>query len=103
MVRRPDFYPIYLAVRVSRDQWSKLVNDDDHPLLNKAIQAQLAPGSTFKIIMATAGLQEGVAQEMHVICNGGASFYGRYFKCWVATEHRTHGVVEISKAIYQSC
>jgi penicillin-binding protein 2 len=103
MVSRPTFDPNDFAVRVSRDEWSKLVNDDDHPLLNKAIQAQLAPGSTFKIIMATAGLQEGVAQDMHVICNGGATFYGRYFKCWVATEHRTHGVVEISKAIYQSC
>ena len=103
MVSRPTFDPNDFAVRVSRDQWSKLVNDDDHPLLNKAIQAQLAPGSTFKIIMATAGLQEGIAQDMHVICNGGATFYGRYFKCWVMAEHRTHGVVEISKAIYQSC
>src|SRR5580692_9561066 len=103
MVSRPTFDPQSFSVRVSHDQWSKLVNDDDHPLLNKAIQAQLAPGSTFKIIMATAGMQEGIAQDMHVICNGGATFYGRYFKCWVATEHRTHGVVEISKAIYQSC
>jgi penicillin-binding protein 2 len=103
MVSRPTFDPNDFAVRVSRDQWSKLVNDDDHPLLNKAIQAQLAPGSTFKIIMATAGLQEGVAQDMHVICNGGATFYGRYFKCWVTAEHRSHGMVEISKAIYQSC
>src|SRR5579862_1467580 len=103
MVSRPTFDPNDFAVRVSRDEWSKLVNDDDHPLLNKAIQAQLAPGSTFKIIMATAGLQEGVAQDMHVICNGGATFYGRYFKCWVTAEHRSHGLVEISKAIYQSC
>jgi penicillin-binding protein 2 len=103
MVSRPTFDPNDFAVRVSRDQWSKLVNDDDHPLLNKAIQAQLAPGSTFKIIMATAGLQERIAQTMHVTCNGGAVFYGRYFKCWVTAEHRTHGVVEISKAIYQSC
>ncbi|MGA2459760.1 MAG: penicillin-binding transpeptidase domain-containing protein, partial [Terriglobales bacterium] len=47
--------------------------------------------------------QEGIAQTMHVNCNGGANFYGRYFKCWVVAEHRTHGVVEISKAIYQSC
>src|ERR1700690_1072992 len=53
--------------------------------------------------MATAGLQEGIAQTMHVICNGGAIFYGRYFKCWVLSEHRVHGPVEISKAIYQSC
>ncbi len=103
MVSRPTFDPNDFAVRVSRDEWSKLVNDEDHPLLNKAIQAQLAPGSTFKIIMATAGLQEGIAQDMHVICNGGATFYGRYFKCWVVAEHRTHGVVDISKAIYQSC
>jgi penicillin-binding protein 2 len=103
MVSRPTFDPNDFAVRVSRDQWSKLVNDDEHPLLNKAIQAQLAPGSTFKIIMATAGMQEGIAEDMHVICNGGATFYGRYFKCWVTAEHRTHGVVDISKAIYQSC
>ena len=103
MVSRPTFDPNDFAVRVSRDQWSKLVNDEDHPLLNKAIQAQLDPGSTFKIIMATDGLQEGIAQDMHVNCSGGATFYGRYFKCWVVAEHRVHGEVDISKAIYQSC
>src|SRR5580704_3580317 len=103
LVSRPTFNPNDFAVRVSRDQWSKLINDDDHPLLDKAIQAQLAPGSTFKIIMATAGLQENIAQDMHVTCNGGATFYGRYFKCWVVAEHRTHGVVGIDKAIFQSC
>jgi penicillin-binding protein 2 len=40
---------------------------------------------------------------MHVNCGGGATFYGRFFKCWVLAEHRTHGPVDISKAIYQSC
>ena len=103
MVSRPTFDPNNFAVKISKADWNKLVTDDDHPLLNKAIQAQLAPGSTFKIIMATAGLQEGIAQTMHVNCNGGGVFYGRYFKCWVVAEHRTHGVVDISKAIYQSC
>jgi penicillin-binding protein 2 len=103
MVSRPTFDPNDFSVRISRDEWNKLVNDEDHPLLNKAIQAQLAPGSTFKIIMATAGLQEGIAQDMKVNCNGGAEFYGRYFKCWVVAEHRVHGVTDISKAIYQSC
>src|SRR5712692_5319922 len=103
MVSRPTFNPNDFAVRIKRGEWAKLVNDDDHPLLNKAIQAQLAPGSTFKIIMATAGLQENIAQNMKVVCNGGASFYGRYFKCWVVAEHRVHGVVDIRKAIYQSC
>src|SRR5580700_8518021 len=103
MVSRPTFDPNDFAVKISRDEWNKLIDDPDHPLLNKAIQAQLAPGSVFKIIMATAGLQEGIAQTLHVDCTGGATFYGRYFKCWVLSEHRVHGAVEISKAIYQSC
>jgi penicillin-binding protein 2 len=103
MVSRPSFDPNDFAVRVSRDQWNKLVTDPDKPLMNKAIQAQLAPGSTFKIIMATAGLQEGIAQDLKVNCTGGAEFYGRYFKCWVLAEHRTHGITDITKAIYQSC
>jgi penicillin-binding protein 2 len=103
MVSRPTFDPNDFAVKISKDEWTKLVTDENHPLLNKAIQAQLAPGSVFKVIMATAGLQEGIAQDMHVNCAGGASFYGRYFKCWVLAEHRVHGIVDISKAIYQSC
>jgi penicillin-binding protein 2 len=103
MVSRPTFDPQSFSVRVSRDQWNKLVNDEDHPLMNKAIQAQLAPGSTFKIIMATAGLQEGIAQDLHVNCTGGGTFYGRYFKCWIAARHQTHGAVDIVKGIYQSC
>src|SRR6202007_3233813 len=51
MVSRPTFDPNDFAVRVSRGEWNRLVNDPDKPLLNKAIQAQLAPGSTFKILM----------------------------------------------------
>ncbi|HEX4488596.1 MAG TPA: penicillin-binding protein 2 [Terriglobales bacterium] len=103
MVSRPTFDPNNFAVRITRDQWVKLATDDEHPLLNKAIQAQLAPGSTFKIIMATAGLQEGIAQNLRVNCPGGATFYGRYFRCWIAAQHHGHGVVDISKGIYQSC
>jgi penicillin-binding protein 2 len=100
MVSRPTFDPNDFAIRVSRDQWSKLVNDPDKPLLNKAIQAQLAPGSTFKIIMSVAGWQEGIAQTLHVNCTGSAEFYGRRFGCWVKSGH---GSVELEKAIYQSC
>src|SRR5215469_12879287 len=65
MVSRPTFDPNDFAVRISAKEWKQLTEDPDHPLLNKAIQAQLAPGSTFKIIMATAGMQEGVANDMH--------------------------------------
>ena len=100
MVSRPTFDPNDFAVKISRDEWNKLINDPDKPLLNKAIQAQLAPGSTFKIIMATAGWQEGIAQTLHVNCTGGATFYGRRFGCWVKGGH---GAVDLPKAIYQSC
>jgi len=103
MVSRPTFDPNDFAVHVSRDEWNKLVTDPDKPLLNKAIQAQLAPGSTFKIIMSVAGWQEGIAQTMHVHCNGSADFYGRNSKCWVYFLHQTHGDVDLAKAIFQSC
>jgi penicillin-binding protein 2 len=100
MVSGPTFDPNDFAVHVSRDQWNKLVTDPDKPLLNKAIQAQLAPGSTFKIIMSVAGWQENIAQTLHVNCTGGAEFYGRRFGCWVKSGH---GAVELEKAIYASC
>jgi penicillin-binding protein 2 len=100
MVSRPTFDPNQFAVRISRDDWSKLVTDPEKPLLNRAIQAQLAPGSTFKIIMSVAGWQEGIAQTLHVHCNGGATFYGRRFGCWVKTGH---GEVDLMRAIFQSC
>jgi len=100
MASGPTFDPNDFAVRVSRDEWTKLVNDPDKPLLNKAIQAQLAPGSTFKIIMSVAGWQDHIAQDLHVNCAGGAEFYGRRFGCWVKGGH---GAVDLEKAIYQSC
>jgi penicillin-binding protein 2 len=103
MASRPTFNPSDFSVHISRDQWNKLVNDPEKPLLNKAIQAQLAPGSTFKIIMSVAGWQEGIAQNMHVHCNGSADFYGRNSKCWVYFLHQSHGDVDLTKAIYQSC
>ncbi len=100
MVSRPTFDPNDFAVRITRGDWKKLVNDPDKPLLNRAIQAQLAPGSTFKILMSVAGWQEGIAQTLNVHCNGGAEFYGRRFGCWVKGGH---GEVDLTKAIYQSC
>ncbi|HEU4634933.1 MAG TPA: penicillin-binding protein 2, partial [Edaphobacter sp.] len=98
MVSRPTFDPNEFAVRLSRSYWSGIINNPDHPLLNKTIQAQLAPGSTFKIVMSYAGLQENDAQDMRVMCNGGASFYGHFFAC-----DKHHGMVDIHNAIPWSC
>ena len=103
LVSRPTFDPNHFTVRISPEEWNNLVTDEAKPLLNKAIQAQLAPGSVFKIIMAVAGLEEGIAQNMLVNCGGGKNFYGRFFKCWIGAKHSAHGTVDIKKAIYQSC
>jgi penicillin-binding protein 2 len=98
MVSRPSFDPNEFAVKIDRADWNKLVTDPDHPLLNKTIQAQLAPGSTFKILMSVAGLQEGIAQNMHIVCTGGWGPYGYYHHC-----DRKHGPVDINTAIPYSC
>jgi penicillin-binding protein 2 len=98
MVSRPSFDPNAFAVRINRVDWNKLINDPDHPLMNKAIQAQLAPGSTFKILMSVAGLQEGIAQDMKITCSGGWGPYGFFHHC---DQH--HGAVDIHNAIPFSC
>ncbi|WP_446744640.1 penicillin-binding protein 2 [Silvibacterium acidisoli] len=98
MVSRPTFDPNAFAVKIGRDEWNKLITDPNHPLLNKAIQAQSPPGSTFKIIMSVAGLQEGVAQNLKVNCQGGAELYGHFYAC-----DRHHGAVDIHNAIPLSC
>jgi len=100
MVSRPAFDPNAFAVRISRKEWNELLNDPAKPLMNKAIQAQLAPGSVFKVIMSVAGWQEGISQTLQIHCGGGGTFYGRFFKCWVKSGH---GSVTLPKAIYQSC
>ncbi len=98
LVSRPSFDPNEFAIKIYRSDWNKLITDPDRPLMNKAIQAQLAPGSTFKILMSVAGLQEGVAQNMHIVCSGGWGPYGYYHHC-----DEKHGAVNIYNAIPYSC
>ncbi|HUY95753.1 MAG TPA: penicillin-binding protein 2 [Terracidiphilus sp.] len=98
LVSHPNFDPNQFSVRIHRGQWNALITDPRHPLMNKAIQDQLAPGSTFKIVMSAAGMQEGVAENMKVNCVGGGTFYGRFFKCDLH-----HGVLDIHQAIPLSC
>ena len=101
MVSRPTYDPNKFAVRITSQEWKALVDNPDLPLLNRAIQAQLAPGSVFKVINATAGLEDGVlTPETAVSCPGGATFYGRYFKCW---QKGGHGHIALHRAIVQSC
>ena len=101
MVSRPTFDPNKFTGRISRSDWQQIVGDPYKPLMNRAIQAEYAPGSTFKPIIALAGLESGVIDdktEFH--CSGGASFYGHYFACHLK---RGHGDISLHRAIAQSC
>jgi penicillin-binding protein 2 len=107
MASHPALDPNDFAVRISGDDWKSLNDDRQKPLLNRAIQAQLAPGSVFKIVTATAMLEDHVPPEnFTTFCPGYGTFYGRQFKCWVysaKTGARSHGVTNLHEAILKSC
>jgi penicillin-binding protein 2 len=101
MVSRPTFDPNKFAVHIKSKDWKEIAENKDNPLLNRAIQAQQAPGSTFKPIVALAGLETGSIDDNFTIhCPGGATFYGHYYHCWQKTGH---GTVQLHRGIVQSC
>lgn len=101
-VSRPAFDPNLFAVRIQPEEWRSITEDPAKPLLNRVIQAQLAPGSVFKVIVTTAALEEGVINKntFAVSCPGWANHYGRTFRCW---RPEGHGVVTLHRAIVESC
>ena len=98
---RPSFDPNAFAAGIDRAAWSALINDPLKPLNNRALQGTFSPGSTFKMAVGLAGLEEGVINpNFHVFCGGGQTFYGRYFRCH---KKEGHGSVNLAHAIEQSC
>ncbi|MGB6875680.1 MAG: penicillin-binding protein 2 [Candidatus Acidiferrales bacterium] len=101
MASRPAFDPNDFAIRISRKEWLDLNDNPDKPLLNRAIQAQLAPGSVFKILESVAMLESGVPPpDFHVFCPGYGMFYGQVRHDW---DPKGHGDVSLHKAIVHSC
>jgi penicillin-binding protein 2 len=95
----PAFDPNDFATGIDRATWASLNTDKLRPLQNRAIQGRYSPGSTFKIVVATAALEEGVITPDHnVFCAGGGTFYGRFFQCL-----GKHGSVDLRRAIEKSC
>ncbi len=106
MMSSPTFDPNKFTGRISRTDWNQLMNDPFKPLLNRATQAEFAPGSTFKPIVALAGLETGVIDEdTEFHCAGGASFYGNYYACWRHPPQYPagHGNISLHRAIRESC
>jgi penicillin-binding protein 2 len=97
----PAYDPNAFAAGIDRATWASLNTDDLKPLQNRAVQGRYSPGSTFKMAVGLAGLEEGViTPDFHVHCAGHANFYGRDFKCW---KKGGHGSVDLRHAIEQSC
>ncbi len=97
----PAFDPNTFARGIKSDEWSGLIKDRLRPLSNRATQGQYPPGSTFKIIMAIAGLEEGVMNPESFISDPGFYPFGnRNFRDW---KQGGHGAVNLHKAIVESC
>jgi penicillin-binding protein 2 len=107
MVSHPALDPNDFAVRISNDDWKNLNENPEHPLMNRAIQAQLAPGSVFKIVTSVAMLEDKVPPEnFTTYCPGYGTFFGRQYHCWVyyaKSGATSHGVTNLHEAILKSC
>lgn len=101
MVSMPDFDPGSLAGVISPAVWNHLQNDPGHPLYDRAIQSLYPPGSTYKLVLATAAIvNKTVDMDWEINCRGSYRFGIRRFKCW---RPNGHGKVKLLDAIEQSC
>ncbi|ROR29142.1 penicillin-binding protein 2 [Mobilisporobacter senegalensis] len=99
-------YPSYdnnkLANTVDSKYYNKLFDDKAYPMLNRPLQSKTAPGSTFKMVSATAGLEEGVISPGEKIIDKGVfEKLSHSPKCWVYPNN--HGAVDTIHALEVSC
>lgn len=103
MASSPAFDPNIFVTGLSVEQWNDLITNPQKPLVNKVIQAHYPPASVYKIVVAMAGLEEGVIDaETKFNCTGGLYFGDRLFKCW-RMKYGGHGELDVVQALAQSC
>jgi penicillin-binding protein 2 len=99
----PGYDPNAFAGGIDRATWASLNTDDLKPLQDRAIQGRYSPGSTFKMAVAAAALEEGlITPDFKVACPGHAVFFGRSFQCSLPNG-RGHGTIDLRQAIERSC
>jgi penicillin-binding protein 2 len=99
MVSKPDYDPSDFSGVTPADVWSELNDNPDKPLFNRATMTLYPPGSTFKMVLAAAALEEGIIDtRWHITCPGGFRFGNRFFKCT-----HVHGSVNVIEALQVSC
>lgn len=97
----PGFSPESFEHGLSSQEWQNILNNKNHPLMNRTIKGQYPPGSTFKLVMAVAGLEEGVIDpHTQVVCRGYLYSGNHKFHCW---KKRGHGAVDLRRALIHSC
>jgi penicillin-binding protein 2 len=102
MASFPSFDPNLFSGIIPADEWQAIIDDPNHPLLNRPTTGLYPPGSTAKLLTAGAALEEGLITEAEVLrgCVGAMRFGNRSFKCW---EPRGHGSLNVLHAIEHSC
>jgi len=101
MVSTPSFDPNLFAAGIQPAAWQELIDNENDPLQNRTIQNSHSPGSVFKMVMATAGLSEGViAPQNRVYCRGSLTLYNHTFRC---NRLSGHGSVNLAQAMAKSC
>ncbi|PIP73200.1 MAG: penicillin-binding protein 2 [Nitrospinae bacterium CG22_combo_CG10-13_8_21_14_all_47_10] len=101
MTSSPSYDPNKFAAGITPGSWNTLVADEWHPLQNRAIHGQYPPGSTYKIITALAGLEEGVIKpDTSIFCPGHFKLGRGFYRCW---KKNGHGLVNLHDALVESC
>ena len=97
----PSYDPNLFITGFDEDTWKTMVSSSDHPLHNRVLTGQYPPGSIFKIVVALAGLQEGVITPGEAFyCNGKYSLGRGKYRCW---KRWGHGKVDLNRALVESC
>ncbi len=100
-VSAPSFDANKMSQGMSGQEWNELMNNEKKPLNNKAISGLYSPGSTFKMLVALAGLENAVIKAAtHVFCNGKMEFGNHLFHCWKDEGHEHTNLIE---ALKHSC
>ena len=97
----PSYNPNLFVNGLDERTWRQMASSRDYPLQNRAISGQYPPGSTFKIVVALAALEEGViGPEEEIFCNGTFSLGDRTYRCW---KKYGHGKINLHRALVESC
>lgn len=101
MVSSPGYDTNVFTQGLKQKQWSAWLNDDQKPLLNRAVQATYPPGSIWKMVTAMAGMRQRVnLVDRRIQCRGYVQLRDRRLRCW---KRSGHGYVDLHDALMHSC